>query len=45
MYEPVADARFVNVARFWVGYLEVVVAAMVVRAYRKVLMQSQNIPH
>ena len=45
MHEPVAHARFVDVAGFGVGNPEGVVAAVVVRTFRKVAMKIENVVH
>lgn len=41
MYQSVPHARFVNIARFWVGYVEVMVAAVRVGFAFQFLAQAQ----
>ena len=45
VHEPVAHARFMNVARLRVAYFEMVVPAVPIRARHKFVVQLQNVLH
>ena len=45
MHESVAHARLMNIARFRVAYLEVMVSAMCICVRYKFSVQSENILH